>query len=210
MVHIKTFVNSYKKYLIRTAIVWAVCFALFALAYMFVLGPQKNSRRNLENRLTEKKQQYEMAQIAAREQTKVRLNKEIEDMQGTLKDFVVDLEDSANLTFDIGQIANEQDVASFSIKNKNKQGASDIPDCNCISESHIDIGFIAGFDQFATFVNALERHQPVLFINEFSIARSNKDESAYQVTLDVAAFVKKQNDREIADQSSAATIGSNI
>jgi Tfp pilus assembly protein PilO len=189
---------------------WAACIVLFVLAYMFVLGPQKNSRRNLENRLAEKKQEYEMAQIAARDQTKARLNEEIERMRGTLKDFVVELEDSANLTFDIGQIANKQNVASFSIKNDDKQGVSDIPDCNCISESHIDIGFIAGFDQFATFVNALERHQPVLFVNEFSIARSNKDESTYQVTLDVAAFVKKQQDREVADQSSAPAIGSKI
>jgi len=30
------------------------------------------------------------------------------------------------------------------------------------------------------------------------------------VTLDVAAFVKKQQNREIADQSSASTIGSKI
>lgn len=210
MVYIKAFIKSYKKYLTRAAIVWAACLVLFVLAYLFVLGPQKNSRRNLENKLDEKKQEYEMAQIAAREQTKARLNEEIEGMRGTLKDFVVDLEDSPNLTFDIGQIANEEKVSSFSVKNKNKQILSDIPDCNCISESHIDIGFIAGFDQFATFVNALERHQPVLFVNEFSIARSSKNESAYQVTLDVAAFVNKQQDREIADQSSAPTIGPKI
>jgi Tfp pilus assembly protein PilO len=210
MVNIKTFINSYKIYLTKAAIMWAACLVLFVFAYMFVLGPQKDSRRNLENEITEKKQQYEMAQIAAREQTKAQLNKEIEGMRSTLKDFVVDLKDSANLTFDIGQIANDEKVSSFSIKNKNKQGLSDIPDCNCISESHIDIGFIAGFNQFATFVNALERHQPVLFVNEFSIARSNKDNSAYQVTLDVAAFVKKQHDREIADQSLAPAIDSKI
>jgi Tfp pilus assembly protein PilO len=210
MVNIKTFINSYKIYLTKAAIMWAACLVLFVFAYMFVLGPQKDSRRNLENEITEKKQQYEMAQIAAREQTKAQLNKEIEGMRSTLKDFVVDLKDSANLTFDIGQIANDEKVSSFSIKNKNKQGLSDIPDCNCISESHIDIGFIAGFNQFATFVNALERHQPVLFVNEFSIARSNKDSSAYQVTLDVAAFVKKQHDREIADQSLAPAIDSKI
>lgn len=210
MVYIKTFIKSYKIYLIRAAIMWAACLVLFVLAYLFVLGPQKDTRRNLENKLAEKNEQLEMAQIAAREQTKERLNKEIENMRDTLKNFVIDMENSANLTFDIGQIANEEKVSSFSIKNKNKQGLSDIPDCNCISENHIDIGFIAGFNQFATFLNALERHQPVLFVNEFSIAPSNKDKSAYQVTLDVAAFVKKQLDREIADQSSTPTIGSKI
>jgi Tfp pilus assembly protein PilO len=210
MVHINSFIKIYRKYLIRTAIAWAACLVLFVLACIFILGPQKSGRKRLENTLTEKKQQYEMAQKAAQEQTKIRLNGQIENLQNTLKDFVLDFEDSANLTFDIGRIANEEKVASFSIKNKDKQGFSEIPDCNSICENHIDISFIAGFNQFATFVNALERHQPVLFVNEFSISRSKKGQSAYQVSLDVAAFVKKQQDREIANQSSAPDAGSKI
>jgi hypothetical protein len=210
MAHIKTFIKIYRKYLTRAAIIWAACLVLFVPAYIFVLGPQKSGRRHLESTLNEKKQQYEMAQRATQEQTKARLNEQIEGLRDILKDFVVDLEDSANLTFDIGRIANEEDVSSFSIKNNDKQGVLEIPDCNSISENHIDISFIAGFNQFATFVNALERHQPVLFVNEFSMTRSNKGQKTYQVSLDVAAFVKKQHGREIADQSSAPTVGSKI
>ncbi len=210
MVFIKAFIKIYRKYLTRAAIVWAACLVLFVLAYIFVLGPQKSSRKHLKSTLAEKKQQYEMAQRATQEQTKARLNEQIEGLRDILKDFVVDFEDSANLTFDIGRVANKEEVSSFSIKNNEKQGISEIPDCNSICENHIDISFIAGFKQFATFVNALERHQPVLFVNEFTISRSNKGGSTYQVTLDVAAFVKKQQDREIADQSSAPTVGSKI
>lgn len=210
MFFIRTFIKSYKQCLMRAAIIWAACLALFFLAYIFLLGPQMKGRKHLENELTETKQQYEMAQLAAHEQTKARLNEEIEKLREELKGFVVDLEDSANLTFDIGQIASKVNVSSFSVKSKDKQGFSEIPDCNSICESHIDIGFIGGFDQFATFVNALERHQPVLFVNEFTVSRSNKDELVYQVSLDVAAFVRKQRDREIADQSSASTMDSKI
>lgn len=210
MAHIKTFIKIYRKYLTRTAIAWAACLVLFILVYILVLGPQNSSRKRLKSTLAEKKQLYEFAQRATQEQTKIRLNEQIEGLGDILKDFVVDFEDSANLTFDIGRIAKEEDVSSFSIKNNNKQGISEIPDCNSICENHIDISFIAGFNQFATFVNALERHQPVLFVNEFTISRSKKGESTYQVTLDVAAFVKKQQEREIADQSSAPTVGSKI
>jgi Tfp pilus assembly protein PilO len=204
------FIQTYKKYLTRTAIVWAACLALFALAYIFVLGPQIDSIKRIENEITKKKQQYEMAQLAAREQTKAKLNEEIEGMRDILRDFVVDLEDSANLTFDIGQIANEEKVSSFSIKSKDKRGLLEIPDCNSICESHVDIDFVAGFSQFATFVNALERHRPVLFVHEFAIARSTRDGLAYQVSLDVAAFVKKQQNKEVADRSSVSTTGSKI
>ena len=203
MSHIKTFIKIYRKYLIRTAIAWAVCLVLFILAYMLVLGPQKSNRKQLESTLTEKKELYEFAQKATEDETKIRLNEQIEGLRGTLKDFVVEPEDSANLTFDIGRIANAEDLSSFSIKNNDKQGISEIPDCNSICENHIDIGFVAGFNQFATFVNALERNQPVLFVNEFTMSRSNKGESTYQVSLDIAAFVRKQQEREIADLSLA-------
>ena len=210
MAHIKIFIKIYRKYLTRTAIAWAACLVLFILAYILILGPQKSNRKRLESTLAEKKELYEFAQRSTQEQTKISLNEQIEGLRDTLKDFVVDLEDSANLTFDIGRIANEENVSSFSIKNKDKNGVSEIPDCNSICENHIDISFVAGFNQFATCVNAMERHQPILFVNEFTISRSNKEESMYQVNLDVAAFVKKQQDREIADQSSAPTVGSKI
>jgi len=192
----------------RAAIVWAACVVLFLVAYFILLNPQIKSKMNLQNTLTEKKQLYKSAQKATDGQTKIRLNEEIEGLRDTLKDFIVDQEDSANLTFDIGRIASKEYLSLFSIKNKEKRGVLEIPDCNSIYENHIDISFIAGFNQFATFVNALERHQPVLFVNEFSIARSTKDDSVYKVTLDIATFVKKQQEKEIADQSLAPDFGS--
>ena len=137
MVPIKIFIKIYRKYLTRTAIAWAACLVLFILAYTLVLGPQKSSRKRIESTLAEKKELYEFAQRATQEQTKIRLNEQIVGLEDTLKDFVVDLEDSANLTFDIGRIANEEGVSSFSVKNKDKQGISEIPDCNSISENHI-------------------------------------------------------------------------
>ena len=208
MAHIKIFIKIYRKYLIRTAIAWAACLVLFILAYMLVLGPQKSNRKQLESTLSEKKELYEFAQRATKEQTKTLLSEEIQGLRGTLKDFVVDLEDSAYLTFDIVKIANKEDVSSFSIKNNAKQGIMEIPDCNSICENHIDINFVAGFKPFATFVNALERHRPVLFVNEFTISRSNKGESIYQVSLDIAAFVRKQQERKVADLSLATDFDS--
>ncbi len=197
------FIKIYKKYLTRAAIVWAACLVLLLLVYMIALRPQKSNRKRLEKKIAEKKQMYESAQRATQEETKIQVNEQIERLRNRLRDFVIDFEDSANLTFDISQIANEKNVTSFSVQNKDDRGVSVIPDCNYICENHIDISFTAGFNQFATFVNALERHRPVLFVNEFVITRSNKNESAYQVSLDVAAFVRKQQDRETADKPAA-------
>jgi len=195
-----SFMKTHKKYLMTGGIIWAACFAVFLIVYIVMLGPQRKYEKSIENKLTERKQVYESALRAARKETKIRLNEQIESLQSRLQDFVIDFEGSANLTFDISQIANEKKVASFSIKSKDGRGPSKITEAKYIRENHIVISFIGDFNQFATFLNALERHRPVLFVDKFSITRSGQDDSGYQVSLNVAAFVKKQQSEELLSQ----------
>ena len=211
------FIKTHKKYLMTAGIIWAACFAVFLLAYIVMLGPQKRYEKSIENKLTEREQVYESALRAARKETKIRLNEQIERLQSRLEDFVIDFENSANLTFDISQIANEKKVASFSIKSKDSRGPSTIPEAKYIRENNIVISFIGGFNQFAAFLNALERHRPVLFVDKFSITRLGQDDSAYKVSLNVAAFVKKQHsegplseDGKTADKGSMKLYGKKI
>jgi hypothetical protein len=176
---------------------------LFVAAYLILLTPQKSREKYYDRTLTEKKQVYKSAQRAAQEQTKIELDKEIERLRERLKDFVVDFEDSADLTFAIGQIAMERKVAAFSIGSGNKRVASTLPvaDANTVDETNIDISFVSGFNQFAAFVNNLERHRPVFFVHAFKIVRSNQDKSVYTVTLDVRALVRRPKETEIASTS---------
>jgi Tfp pilus assembly protein PilO len=190
----------YIQYLKIAGVVWAACFVILLLAYVLLLRPQKNSRKLIESRLTEKKQIYESAMRAAQKETRIQLNEQIGRLQNRLKDFVVDFEDSANLTFEISQIANEKKVASFSIKGKNNLVHSGEPVCKYISENQIVISFIGGFNQFATFLNALERHRPVLLVDKFTVTRSGQDDSAFRANLNVAAFVRKQQEDKTTDK----------
>ncbi|MHC4230135.1 MAG: hypothetical protein ACYSW0_22085 [Planctomycetota bacterium] len=204
-------IKIYKKYLTITAIAWAVCLVLFVAAYLILLTPQTNHKKSLDRTLVEKEQLYEFAQLAAQGQTQIRLNEQIERLRERVKDFVVDAEDAVNLTFDIGRIANEKKVTSFSVEPKEKPAAlaMPVPDSNCVEESYIEISFTAGFNQFAAFVNALERHRPVLFVHKFVIARSKKDDSVYKATLAVRALVMKQQDTETADIPSEQVYSAN-
>ncbi len=186
----------YKKYLTKTALVWVGCFVLFFLVHLFVLAPQKKNRKQVEKQLAEKKQMYDSVLKVTQKETRIQLNEQIEHLRNRLKDFVIDYEDSANLTFDISQMANKKKVASFSIKNKDKKNrrSSAIPDYDYISENHIDVSFTAGFNQFAALLNALERHRPVVFVDKFIITRPKRDNSAHQVNMDLAVLVRKRQD----------------
>jgi Tfp pilus assembly protein PilO len=200
----------------RAGMIWAASLALCLLAYVIVLRPQNKTKRRLKQNLTEQKQVYASAQRAAQEQTKIQLNEKIERLRNQLKNFAIDLEEFTDLTFDISQIASRENVASLSVKTRAKKSPGwrggikqTDADIHHVSENVIEIKFNAGFHQFATFVNALERHRPVLFIDEFTINRSNQDD-VYQVTLDVAAFVRKQQNKETADTVSSPIFSAKI
>lgn len=204
-----TFIKTHRKYLTTAGVIWAGCLVVFLIVYVLILGPQRNYDKRVESELAEKKQVYEFAVKAAQEETKIRLNEQIESLQSRLGDFVIDFEGSANLTFDISQIASEKKIVSFSIKNKDNKGLVAIPDCSYIFENQININFTGGFNQFAVFLNALERHRPVIFVDEFTISRSQND-SGYKVSLDVVALVKKQQDVKGTDKFTAKVYGGKI
>ena len=186
--------SIYKKHLTTVALVWAGCFVLFLFAYMLVLGPQKKNKKEINKEVSKKKQMYNFALKATRAETKLKLNEQIERLQSSLREFVINSEDSANLVFDISQIASDKEVGSFSIGAKDNLRNSEIPNCKHIFENRIGISFTAGFNQFATLLNALERHRPVVFVDNFSITRSDKDDSGHQVNMDLAVFVRKRQD----------------
>ena len=205
-----SFIKIHKNYLMVAGAIWAASFAASLLAYLLVLVPQKDYIEHIENKLTEQKQVFESAQRAAREETRVQASEHIERLQSRLKDFVIDFEDSANLTFDISQIANDEKVSSFSIKTKDSRGLSTLPDCSYICENHIEISFTGGFKQFATFLNALERHRPVLFIDKFTITHSRLEDAGYRVGLDVTFLVGKPQEGKTAGKRPAQIYGKKI
>lgn len=196
------FLKTYKKYLMVSGIIWASCLVLLVPAYVLLLGPQGRAGERLEAELAEKRQDYEFALNASKEETKIKLHKQIEDLHNKLDDFVIDYEESANLSFDISQIAGDKKVSSLIVENDNKKTASAISDSNNIFESYIKVSFVGGFKQFAAFLNALERNKPVLFVKRFKLSQSSQNESSYQVTIDVAAFVRKQHVTKDTEKSS--------
>jgi len=187
----------HKNYLTTVSLIWSAFVVLFIIAYLFLLAPQRKTKKQIEQQLAEKEKIYNSAREMAQEETKIKLNEQVKSLQNTLKDFVIDFEDSANLTFDISQIANEKNVDSLSIKTRDKQKHRDTTKSTLeyIQENHTDISFTASFNQFAALLNALERHQrPVIFVDNFSIMHSRKNITGNEAAMNISFFVKKRRD----------------
>ena len=186
--------QKYKKYLTNIAIVWMVFFALVLFAYFIFIRPQGKIRYHLEKELSEKKQIYADARSAARDETKKRMDAELDELGKQLGELVIDSDASGNLIFDISQIASEKNVSSFSIKTQDSGDTHEIPGCLNIGDSRINISFVSDFNRFASLLNELERHQPVVFIETFSIRRDQKSSLKNEVSMGVSVLVKKRQD----------------
>ena len=184
----------YKKYLMTAALIWVGCFVFFLFVYMLVLAPQQKGKRRIEQQLIETKQIYSSTQKAAQKETQDELNKQLQHLQSKLKKFVVDSEDLTNLTFDISRIASEKKVDSFSIKVIDNLAGRGVSENTYLDESNIDISFAAGFNEFAALLSALERHQPVIFVDKFQITRATRENAKHRVSMDLAVFVRKQQE----------------
>jgi hypothetical protein len=184
----------YKKYFTTIALIWAACLTVFVFCYLLFLSPQNSAKKQIKNTLSDKRQRYESITKVAEEENRTRLKEEIERLQNSLKDFTVDFEESADLTFDISKIAGEKKVTAFSIKGRDIESVSPMPNCKYICEGRIEISFTAWFNQFAAFLNALERHRPVLFVNGFTINRLRQEESGCQATMTAAVLIRKQQE----------------
>ena len=189
-----SFIKTYRKHFTTVGLIWAGCLILFVLAYIIVFAPQRKSKKQVENQLAETQRMYDSAINATKEETKIRLNEEIENLQAKLKDFAIEFEESANLTFDISQLANEKKVDSFSIKDQENRRGFAGAELEHLRENHINISFEGGFNQFAAFLNALERHHPVVFVDNFRITRSRQEDKGNKVDMKLAVLVRKRQD----------------
>ncbi|MHC4622454.1 MAG: GspMb/PilO family protein [Planctomycetota bacterium] len=180
-----------KKNLVTVAVTWMAFFVAACVVYITVLAPQAELRERLAEEYATKQRRYESARIAAQEETKIRLKEQIQHLRDRLKNFVVDFDDTTNLTFDVSQIAGETGVAAFSINRRDDHTKSAIPDCEHIREECMTVRFSAEFNQFFALLNALERHRPVLFVDDFVIRRSTSGGSDHPVNMELAVFVVK-------------------
>lgn len=182
---------AYAKHLKLVALLWAVSFVVFLLVYLFALAPQQRMKLLTEKQLVKKQQTLDSTRENASEETKTRLTAQIAGLNKTLKDLVVDLEASAGLIFDISQISNDTGVSSLSITTAETEPVPTVYDSDSVYEKHFHVSFAATYNQFAAFLNALERHRPVILIDTFTIARSRVSGSQHEVDMSLAILVGK-------------------
>ncbi len=186
-------ITIYKRYLPMVVLSWTGFLILSLVIYGIFLDPQNSKAAELERELIEKRSLYEEAKAAAQEQVRRELKSEVEKLRDKLGAFVVNEERSAELTFVISNLARAQNIEQLpEIKRENEKRLREDDTQGKISEDIIEVSFLAGFNDFGRFLNSLERHRPVIFVNAFRIINSNRPEQNHKINLDLSVFVKSK------------------
>jgi Tfp pilus assembly protein PilO len=183
----------YKKYLLMLGVVWTASLVLAVLAFIFVLSPRLQVAAQLADDVEKNRQKYDQAVAAAREENKKKLSDELEILKTKFMDYAVEAEDFANLSFDISRIAADKQISDVSVKTPEQAKTKEQLDSKNLQENRVDISFQSNYVQFASFLNALERHRPIVFIDMFKLSRGERNEPGVKVDMDLTIFVKKRS-----------------
>jgi len=178
-----------RKYLVGAVLTWVCSAALAAVVYAIVISPQNRLRNQLTRQIAQKQELYEDAVTATLSVARAQLEDELQRLSERFNRFAIDVADLADLTFDISRIASEQKLSSFTITDKGDWKNSSIGGCDNVLINHIDVSFTGSFTQFAVFLNEMERHKPVVFVDKFSITRQPDGSAGHAVSLNLAVLV---------------------
>jgi len=174
------------KFLAIIVALWMGCAVITAFFYLLLLSGQTKVKEDLAAQLAQKKQSCEFLAEAATDEFQVKQKEQIENMQLDYNNFIVDSDAASNLTLDIGPLIDSKRVGSLRIA-RDKSGTEELPNCKKICEDSVNLSFSSSFIEFAKILNALERNQPVMFVDEFSIERSNSG-NAHKASIDLTFF----------------------
>ncbi len=181
--------SMYRKYFKAWGVIWAICFVVLFLFYLVVLGPQREVRTRTQARLAEVQALAQTATEAAQEKNKLRLAEQVQEASATLERFAIGQAATDSLTLDIGAVPGRDQLGAFGISAGGSEAVIKMNNCKHISGRRVTVTFASSFNRFAAFLNALERNEPVVIVDTFSITRSRDEATPHKVDMALAVLV---------------------
>ncbi len=185
-------INISKKYITITATYCVVSLLLLGSAAFLLMVPESRSLDALTQDLEKIQQKHHSITETGSPQSKEDTIKHLEDVTRQLDDFVVDSEAAAKLTFSIRQIAADLKLNNFSSKRMESQSTEIDKELKNLGQIWIEVKFESSFNQFAKFVNQLERHYPVIFVEQFSLLRLQNEPKKASVKMGITFLTQNQ------------------
>ncbi|MBE0535346.1 MAG: hypothetical protein IH624_06710 [Phycisphaerae bacterium] len=168
-------------------VAWIAAAAVLAGAYRFVLAPQTQEKTGLETELHAKTEKAAGLEIYRTPAAQARLIAAVEALRRQRNGFLFAPGDLSLLDFRLQDLARRHRLTEFA--NRVVAGAPAKPDPKMTVQSrHYLMSFSGEFASALQFVNELERHNPVLFVDTIRIRKDYGRDKVPQVEVEVTAL----------------------
>ncbi len=190
-----------KKYGLSVGGTWGVWLILTAVIYVLTLGPQNALMARLQKEFVSSNEDYSLAQTAGRPETKANMEQKLKDLGQKTAYFVVPPDNAAQLILQISQLAAKNNLQDFTTKRARSFADSKQDDTSSITEAWLELELNGSFPQIAAFINALERNDPVVFIENINLRRGAQANALPSASIQISYFTGKP-DLQKADSTS--------
>ena len=180
-----------KKFIIRIALIFLIGLLPSILGYFLIINPKRTSLKIIQDQIKNENKRLNCTLAVADEVRQNQFKQEWQQLQEQISKFVINLGQTNNLSLQISRIANKTGLYMFASQTKNERFFNEIPNCEIIGESYIDISFRGSFPQFATFLNALERYKPVIYVDKFVVSQTDKGITCNKVEMTLSMLVRE-------------------
>ena len=183
------------KYFKPILILWVACILICLVIFLLVWQPRHLLTSNTRVQAEQKEKEYEAIVESTTPASQAILQNNMKEALDRLNAFAVELGQSSELPLDISRVGGQIPLDKFSSQSKTEKAFMEIPNCVNIGEQYIEVTFKGSFNQFAIFLNAMERFRPIIFVDRFKINKArrsaiNPDE--HEVNMTLAVLVRKQ------------------
>ncbi len=181
-----------RKY-IKTAIMfWGLCLVILVPVVLLVIKPQMERIKSLRNQYNEKNIQTEKIKVETEESTILELQKKIDNLKAEYDRFVVPSQSAIQTLalIEIDKMCKDIGLDAY-IDPWNSGEVQAFSECKYVRGQLIKVTFNATFNEFAKLLNNLERFKSVIFIDGFSVTKSQENEGKQRIEMSLAVLVAK-------------------
>jgi len=172
------------KSLVRLAVAWVICLMVVAAFHFALVGPQARALTTGRALATAKAERFSLLRGAKSARAQEQIKEEQEELERRYADFVLTSEQMNDLDFRIRAIAEKSGIREFSARHLGTVSKMGDTPLKQIAQRDLAVSFNCTFGDFLRFVNEMERHQPILIVDQFTLKTGAQKESGLSCMLD--------------------------
>ena len=163
---------------------WAICLAALAVFHFAVVSPQAQALAAGRAQAVAKAQRFSLLRDAKSARGQQRLKEQQEEIERRYTDFVFTSEQMNELDFRIRAIAEKNGIREFSARHLGTVSKIGTTELKRIAQRDLVLSMTSGFPEFLHFLNELERNQPIVFIDQFTLQNTAGKQAGLNCSLD--------------------------